>query len=145
MGFSTDHEFESIVTSVRDLIVGQMMTPLLDSIESATEDMKCQLLSILRNCCFDCRLHERLLDERNGLLVRLLKPLSGDTTTELTDKEITSLPTDLQYFVAKRQETPQEARKLLEHQTKYTVFLTIIVFNIKYFELFLCLINLLNE
>ena len=53
------------------------------------------VIGAVRNCCFDTKYHEMLLNDID-LLPRLLLPLAGPTPDTFEEDEIEKLPIDLQ-------------------------------------------------
>ena len=80
--------------------------------ESNNPIMRNAALCIIRNCCFDTHLHEKLFDESLELITKLIYPLAGPEEFDGDDME--KLPIDLQYLgPEKTREKDDEIRKLL--------------------------------
>ena len=52
----------------------------------------------MRNCCFDTEHHDWLISDKVDIVPRLVLPLAGPATEDITDEEMESLPVDLQYL-----------------------------------------------
>lgn len=105
----------SQIEDVRQTIVSesQLICQLFDVFDKSSNiRVKNAVICIVRNCCFDIQLHQKLLDPQNELLVKLVLPIAGPE--ELPEEENNELPIDLQYLgTDKSRESDPEIRKLL--------------------------------
>jgi hypothetical protein len=105
----------SQLEDVRETIVSdkQIISKLFDVFEKSNNlNIKNACICIIRNCCFDTQLHQKLLIPQNELLIRLVMPIAGPE--EFDDEVMNKLPIDLQYLGhEKTRETDPEIRKLL--------------------------------
>ncbi|CAG2181362.1 unnamed protein product [Oppiella nova] len=105
----------SQLEDVRQAIVadGRAVCQLFDAYErSKSPSVRNAIVCIVRNCCFDTDLHQRLLAADSELLVKLVTPVAGPE--ELTAEDNQKLPIDLQYLGSdKTREEDPEIRKLL--------------------------------
>ena len=61
------------------------------------DEIKLNYLFCIKNLCFECRLHKKLL-KNNCFIVNLVLPITGATSTELDEEDNELLPIDLQYL-----------------------------------------------
>ena len=72
---------------------------LLPFTEHTNNIRKGGVVGTLKNCCFDPKFHDWLLDESGiNILPRLLLPLAGPSPEDLEDEEMNKLPVELQYL-----------------------------------------------
>ena len=105
----------SQLEEVRQTIVSenQLISKLFEVFDkTANNTVKNAIICIVRNCCFDTELHQKLLDPENEILVKLVLPIAGPE--ELDEEDNSKLPIDLQYLgTDKTREKDSEIRKLL--------------------------------
>ena len=56
------------------------------------------VVGTIRNCCFDTDHHDWLISDKVDIVPRLVLPLAGPASDDITEEEMDSLPVDLQYL-----------------------------------------------